>query len=146
DYKMDVHMDVETFKYTGAQELEYTNNSPDTLRKVYYNLYFNAFQPGSEMDARLTAIADPDRRMVKSIKGADGVEKKVSKISELKPNEIVYLKVIDLKQDNQLLETKVVGTILEVNLAKPILPKSKTTFTMSFEGQVPVMVRRAGRN
>ena len=146
DYKMDVHMDVETFKYTGTQELEYTNNSPDTLHKVFYHLYFNAFQPGSEMDARLTAIADPDRRMVKSFKGADGVEKKVSKISELKPNEIGYLKVTDLKQDNQLLETKVVGTILEVNLAKPILPKSKTTFTMSFEGQVPVMIRRAGRN
>lgn len=146
DYKMDVKMDVEKFQYSGTQELVYTNNSNDTLRKVFYHLYFNAFQPGSEMDARLTSIADPDKRMVKSFKGADGIERKQSKISELKPNEIGFLKVNDLKQDGALVKTKVVGTVLEVELAKPILPKSKSTFTMKFDGQVPVMVRRAGRN
>ncbi|HUH26101.1 MAG TPA: M1 family metallopeptidase [Flavobacterium sp.] len=146
DYKMDVKMDVEKFQYSGTQELVYTNNSNDTLRSVYYHLYFNAFQPGSEMDARLTTIADPDKRMVKSFKGADGIEKKQSKISELKPNEIGYLKINDLKQEGIPLTSKVVGTILEVTLAKPILPKAKTTFTMQFDGQVPVMVRRAGRN
>lgn len=76
DYKMDVTMDVEKFQYSGTQELVYTNNSNDTLKKVFYHLYFNAFQPGSEMDARLTSIADPDKRMVKSFKGPDGIEKK----------------------------------------------------------------------
>ena len=136
DYKMDVTMDVEKFQYSGTQELVYTNNSNDTLTKVFYHLYFNAFQPGSEMDARLLSISDPDKRMVKSFKGSDGIEKKESKISELKPNEIGYLKVNDLKQDGTLLKTKVVGTILEVELAKPLLPKSKSTFTMNFNGQV----------
>lgn len=146
DYKMDVTMDVEKFQYSGTQELVYTNNSADTLKNVYYHLYFNAFQPGSEMDARLTSIADPDKRMVKSFKGADGIEKRQSKISELKPNEIGYLKVNDLKQDGIALTSKVVGTVLEVALAKPLVPGAKTTFTMKFDGQVPVMVRRAGRN
>lgn len=146
DYKMDVTMDVEKFQYSGTQELVYTNNSADTLKNVYYHLYFNAFQPGSEMDARLTSIADPDKRMVKSFKGPDGIEKRQSKISELKPNEIGYLKVNDLKQDGIVLTSKVVGTVLEVALAKPLVPGAKTTFTMKFDGQVPVMVRRAGRN
>ncbi len=146
DYKMDVTMNVEKFQYSGTQELVYTNNSADTLKNVYYHLYFNAFQPGSEMDARLTAIADPDKRMVKSFKGPDGIEKRQSKISELKPNEIGYLKVNDLKQDGIALTSKVVGTVLEVALAKPLVPGAKTTFTMKFDGQVPVMVRRAGRN
>lgn len=146
DYKMDVTMDVEKFQYSGTQELVYTNNSADTLKNVYYHLYFNAFQPGSEMDARLTSIADPDKRMVKSFKGPDGIEKRQSKISELKPNEIGYLKVNDLKQDGIALTSKVVGTVLEVALAKPLVPGAKTTFTMKFDGQVPVMVRRAGRN
>lgn len=146
DYKMDVTMDVEKFQYSGTQELVYTNNSADTLKNVYYHLYFNAFQPGSEMDARLTSIADPDKRMVKSFKGPDGIEKRQSKISELKPNEIGYLKVNDLKQDGIALTSKVVGTVLEVALAKPLIPGAKTTFTMKFDGQVPVMVRRAGRN
>lgn len=146
DYKMDVKMDVEKFQYSGTQDLKYTNNSADTLKRVYYHLYFNAFQPGSEMDARLISIADPDKRMVKSFKGADGKTIKESKISKLKPNQIGFLKVSNLKQDGVLLNTKVVGTILEVDLAKPILPGKSTNLTMTFDGQVPEMVRRAGRN
>jgi len=145
-YKMNVDMDVKSFTYTGTQELVYTNNSPDTLKNVYYHLYFNAFQPGSEMDARLTAIADPDKRMVKSFKAPDGQIKKQSKIADMKPNEIGFLKVTNLKQDGVALSSKVVGTVLEVVLAKPLLPGTSTTFTMNFEGQAPVMVRRAGRN
>lgn len=146
DYKMDVKMDVDKFQYSGTQELKYTNNSVDTLKRVYYHLYYNAFQPGSEMDARLTSISDPDKRMVKSFKGADGNLVKESKISKLKSNEIGFLKVNNLKQDGIALQTKVVGTILEVDLAKPLLPGKSTLLTMNFDGQVPVMVRRAGRN
>ena len=36
DYIMDVDMDVKTFQYSGEQELLYTNNSPDSLKKVFY--------------------------------------------------------------------------------------------------------------
>ena len=43
DYNMDIDMDVETFQYKGTQKLEYTNNSPDDLNRVFYHLYFNAF-------------------------------------------------------------------------------------------------------
>src|SRR6201986_3368555 len=51
-YSMDIDMNVETNRFTGKQKLEYTNNSPDTLTRVFYHLYFNAFQPGSMMDNR----------------------------------------------------------------------------------------------
>lgn len=145
DYKMDVKMDVKKFQYVGNQELMYTNNSADTLRKVYYHLYPNAFQPGSEMDIRLQTISDPDKRMVKKFKVADK-EITESRIKSLKPNEIGYLNIANFKQNGKNASTKVVGTILEVTLNEPILPKSKTTFTLSFEGQVPLQVRRSGRN
>lgn len=145
DYKMDVVMDVKNYQYKGKQELVYTNNSPDTLRKVYYHLFNNAFQPGSEMDARLHSIKDPDGRMVNKV-NVDGKELKVSRIESLKPNEIGYLKVSNFKQDGIAAVSKTVGTILEVSLAKPILPNSKTTFTLDFDGQAPVQIRRSGRN
>ena len=145
DYKMDVKMDVKSYQYKGKQELVYTNNSPDTLRKVYYHLFNNAFQPGSEMDARIQSIKDPDGRMVHKIKVGD-TEVKESRIKTLKPNEIGYLHVSNFKQDGQTAFTKEVGTILEVTLAKPILPNSKTTFSLDFDGQVPVQIRRSGRN
>ncbi|OXB01396.1 peptidase M1 [Flavobacterium oncorhynchi] len=146
DYKMEVSMDVKNYQYKGKQELVYTNNSSDTLKKVFYHLFLNAFQPGSEMDARLHFIKDPDGRMVNKVKGADGKEVKQSRIETLKPNEIGYLKIANFKQDGVSAQTRVSGTIMEVTLPKPILPNSKTTFTLDFDGQVPVQVRRAGRN
>jgi hypothetical protein len=146
DYKMEVSMDVKNYQYKGKQELVYTNNSPDTLRKVYYHLFLNAFQPGSEMDARLHTIKDPDGRMVNKIKDADGKDVKQSRIETLKPNEIGFLKIANFKQDGVVAQTRTSGTILEVTLAKPILPNSKTTFTLDFDGQVPEQIRRTGRN
>ena len=146
DYKMEVSMDVKNYQYKGKQELVYTNNSPDTLKKVFYHLYPNAFQPGSEMDARLHSIKDPDARMVNKIKDADGKEVKQSRIETLKPNETGFLKITNFKQDGVNAQTRTSGTILEVTLAKPILPNSKTTFTLDFDGQVPVQIRRSGRN
>ncbi|SDH27669.1 M1 family metallopeptidase [Myroides phaeus] len=144
DYTMDVKMDVKKFKYNGTQKLTYTNNSTDTLKKVFFHLYYNAFQPNSDMDALLKNIADPDSRMVdtKTVRGRKIQESRISKLTQ---DEIGYLKVLNLKQDGASVDTKEVGTILEVTLKSPIAPKSSTVFTMNFEGQAPKMIRRAGR-
>ncbi len=40
----------------------------------------------------------------------------------------------------------VLETILEVKLDKPILPKSKVVFDMDFQAQVPLQIRRSGRD
>lgn len=146
DYKMEVSMDVKTYQYKGKQELIYTNNSSDTLRKVFYHLYNNAFQPGSEMDMRLQSVKDPDGRMVNKIKVDDKTTKNESRIAKLLPNEIGYLHISNFKQDGQSAVAKEVETILEVTLAKPILPGKTTTFTLDFDGQVPIQIRRSGRN
>lgn len=145
DYKMDVDIDVENYQYNGTQKLVYTNNSPDVLNKVFYHLYYNAFQPNSEMDARLQEIVDPDRRMVNNIGTAEN-PKYESRIAKLKPNEIGYLKVLSLRQNNKKVQYKVIGTVLEVMLNKPVNPGEKVTFDMVFKGQLPVHIRRAGRN
>ena len=145
DYKMDVSVDVKSYKYTGKQELVYTNNSPDTIKRVFYHLYPNAFQPGSEMDARLQTVADPDKRMVKTIINGDKTVKE-SRIATLKPNEIGYLNIANFKQDGAEAKIKTEGTILEVNLNQPILPGKSATFSLDFAGQVPLQIRRSGRN
>lgn len=145
DYKMEVDMDVKSYQYKGKQTLIYTNNSPDTLHRVYFHLFNNAFQPGSAMDARLQTIKDPDGRMVNKVKQGDK-EIKESRIAKLKPNEIGFLHIKNLMQDGKLVQNREVGTILEVTLAKPLLPKQSTTFVSDFEGQVPVQIRRSGRN
>ncbi len=132
-YKMEIDMDVKTYQYTGKQRLTYTNNSPDVLDKVYYHLYFNAFQPNSEMDIRSRTIEDPDRRVR-------------DRIFNLKPNEIGYINVKSLKQNGSVLSYKVEGTILEVTLKSAINPGTQAVFEMEFNAQVPVQIRRSGRN
>ncbi|MGJ8715238.1 MAG: M1 family metallopeptidase [Maribacter stanieri] len=138
DYTMAVDMDVDNFQYTGTQTLVYTNNSPDELNRVYFHLYFNAFQPGSEMDIRLQTIADPDGRMIT-------VDKK-SRISLLTESEMGYLHATSLIQDGSKVSYSEEGTILVVDLAKPIPAGGKSTFNMEFKGQVPLQIRRSGRN
>jgi hypothetical protein len=138
DYTMDVNMDVTNFQYEGAQKLEYTNNSPDKLNRVYYHLYFNAFQPGSEMDSRLQSIQDPDNRMV--------TKDNKSRIANLSKSEMGFLHVTSLTQDGEKVTFNEEGTVLVVDLPKPILPGEKTTFQMTFNGQVPLQIRRSGRN
>ena len=137
DYTMDVKMDVETYQYNGTQKLVYTNNSPDALSRVYYHLYFNAFQPGSEMDMRLQTIEDGDKRMLDEGK---------SRIASLSEDQIGYLHVTSLTQDGTKVSFNEEETILVVDLPKPIPPGGKTTFEMTFNGQVPEQIRRSGRN
>ncbi len=138
DYSMEVVMDVDNFQYTGTQKLVYTNNSTDEITRVYYHLYFNAFQPGSEMDIRLQNIADPDSRMTNL--------DKTSRIATLNQSEIGYLHATSIKQDGVQLSFNEEGTVLVVDLAKPIAAGAKSTFDMEFNGQVPLQIRRSGRN
>lgn len=133
EYNMNVHLDVKTHRINGTQRLIYHNNSPDTLRKVYYLLFFNAFQPGSLMDVRSRTITDPDPRIK-------------DRISKLTDGEIGFQHIQSLKHDGKPVSYSIDGTIMEVRLDKPILPKSKGTFEMEFESQVPVQIRRSGRD
>lgn len=133
DYTMEIDVDTENYRYHGKQSLVYTNNSPDALNRVYYHLYFNAFQPGSMMDVRSRNITDPDRRVG-------------DRILHLKEDEIGYHKIRSLTQDGKPVEYEADGTVLVVELNKPIQPGEKTTFKMEWDAQVPVQIRRSGRN
>jgi len=145
DYTMNIDMDAKNYQFNGTQKLVYTNNSPDDLRVVFYHLYFNAFQPNSEMDARVQTIADPDGRMAPNI----GTKEKPifeSRIAKLKPSEIGFQKIKSLKQNGKPVKYEIIGTILKVTLNETIKSGSKTTFDMVFKAQVPVQIRRSGRN
>ena len=133
EYQMDIDMDVNTHKLQGTQRLVYFNNSPDALNRVFYHLYFNAFQPNSMMDVRNQTLPDADPRVG-------------DRISKLQKNEVGYQHIKSLKVDGQAVKYEVVGTILEVDLNTPIAPNSSVTFDMEFEAQVPVQIRRTGRD
>jgi len=132
-YKMDIVMDVVNNQFTGHQTISYTNNSPDTLNRVFYHLFFNAFQPGSMMDERSRTIIDPDKRVG-------------DRISLMTENEIGYQIINSMTIDGVDCDYTTEGTILEVDLPKAILPGQSVLLEMTHEAQIPLQIRRSGRD
>ena len=132
EYEMDINVDVSDFTYDGDQSIIYTNNSNDTISKVYYHLFFNAFKPNSQMDTRSRTIRDPDRRVG-------------SRIVALEKEDYGDISVISLQQDGKDISHKVNETVLLARLNKPLLPGKKTKLSMVFTAQVPLQIRRSGK-
>ena len=122
DYKIEIDFDKTNNQYKGSQEIKYTNNSPEILKKVFFHLYFNAFKPGSEMAIRQDNSADRNTRF------------KID-IDSLDPKQQGFLKVYNLSQNGKLLKTVDSETILEVELDSPLLPNETTQFSMEFKGR-----------
>lgn len=133
NYQIDFNLNPDNHQFTGSEVLTYTNNSPDALDRVFYHLYFNAFQPGSAMDIRSLTIQDADRRVG-------------TRISKLKEEEFGYQTIKSMSQNGKPVKWTVNGTIAVVDLAEPIEPGTTHEFAMEFEGQVPLQIRRSGRD
>jgi len=133
DYTMEIDVDAESNQFDGHQVLRYTNNSGDTLDRVFYHLFFNAFQPNSMMDKRSRTIADPDRRVGDRIVSYDETQ-------------IGYQNIHWITQNGEEVEFSVEGTIMEVHLNEPIEPGETVEFEMEFDAQVPLQTRRSGRD
>ena len=132
DYEMNINVDVSDFTYDGDQSIVYTNNSNDTINKVYYHLFFNAFKPNSQMDIRSRTIRDPDRRVG-------------SRIVALEEKDYGDISVSALKQDGKDVYFEVNETVLLARLNKPLLPGKKTKLEMVFTAQIPLQIRRSGK-
>jgi hypothetical protein len=132
-YRMDIEFDVTTHRYEGHQLISYINNSPDTISELYFHLYLNAFQPGSMMDVRSRTIIDPDPRIA-------------DRIYHLNESEIGFQKIRKIEQEGKPCSFKIDGTLLRLELETPILPGTKCNLVMEYHAQVPVQIRRTGRN
>ncbi len=132
-YKIDIDFEVSNHTFVGQQEITYFNNSPDSLHQLFFHLYLNAFQPGSDMDIRSLTIKDPDRRVGE-------------RINQLNPDEIGYQNIEYLAINGIETDFHIEGTVMEIHLNNPLLPNSENTINIKFKGQVPIQVRRNGRN
>lgn len=146
-YQIKVNMDVKTNRFNGSEKIDYWNNSPDTLTRIFFHTYWNAFQPGSMMDVRSRELGKIEIYTNKKGEPVYDWDSRVKdRILNLKPDEVGYQKVSSVRINgiDQILEMH--ETILEVKLHKPILPKSKISLELDFEAQVPLQVRRSGRD
>ena len=132
-YDIDVDFNHQNHQFNLTEKITYYNNSPDNLNKVFFHLYYNAFQPGSMMDVRSRTIADPDSRVLDRIQSLNKDEIGFQKINS----------VVDGNNKNLIFNEQ--GTILEVILDQPLRPGKKLKLTLSSKSQIPLQIRRTGR-
>lgn len=140
-YIMDVDVNAATNIMEGTQQIQYFNNSPDDLNRVFFHLYWNAFQPGSGMDVRSRELGK-----IKIGERPDWDSRVRDRISKLDSSEMGYQKIKSIKMNGVEQNTILHGAILEVQLSQPIKAGSNVRFDVVFEAQVPVQIRRSGRD
>ena len=146
DYKINAALNVQTNIVKGTENIVYTNNSPDTLRKIYFHMYWNAFQPNSVMDLRSRELGKTTFTNRRGMQVQDWDARVKDRIQQLKPEEIGYQRISQITiagKAQQLIDHE---TILEVVLTQAILPKSSVSLSLNFEAQVPKQIRRSGRD
>ena len=118
DYDLHGTLDTATKSLHGEMTLRYTNNSPDTLRFLWFQVEQNAFSPGS-----LNSLVFPaeSRFGARNFEGGDVIERF---------NEVVATKKTPLK-------TRVEGTVMKVDLAAPLAPGKTTTFDVAWHFNIP---------
>ena len=131
NYEMEIVLDTANHQYDGTMRVVYTNKSPETLDKVFWHLFFNAFQPESMMDVRSRTISDPDRRVG-------------SRIVALPEDEWGWQDISDVKVNGKSVEVEADGTVMAVVLPKPLRPGKSVTFDVTWRAQVPRQIRRSG--
>jgi hypothetical protein len=146
NYKIDASLDVQKNTVKGTEEILYTNNSTDTLHKVYFHMYWNAFQPNSNMDARSRELGKTTFTNRRGDEVKDWDMRVRDRIQNLKPEEYGIQKVNSLTMNGKAQQLIEHETILEVVLTQPILPKSTVKMNVNFEAQVPIQIRRTGRD
>lgn len=113
-YKMAVAIDDEEESVAGNEKLTYYNNSPDTLDKVYFHLYQNAFTPNSYAH---------NLRKSGKIKTTFGEHEAKGVGTEIQ----------SLKVNGRLSEFEIDNTILIIELKEPLLPSSSIVFDIDFK-------------
>lgn len=110
-YRIKARLDDVKDLADGAITLAYWNNSPDTLREVFFHLTQNAYETNSYMNSaergwKPHAPADSTAR-----RGTD---------------------VLSMSMDGTTLEPEVDNTIMRLRLPKPIPPDGRVTFEYTF--------------
>src|SRR5690606_36871006 len=111
-YAMDIDVDAANFTYNGNQTLNYTNNSPDELKVVYFHLYWNAFKPGSMMDQRVASQGkNGDSRLQNN---------GISTLASIPKNEEGAQNIHWIKQNGKDLKFEIQETVMKVYLNTPL--------------------------
>jgi hypothetical protein len=118
DYNLHGTLDTAAKSLTGEMTLRYTNNSPDTLRYVWFQVEQNAFKSGS-----LNSFVFPaeSRFGARNFEGGDVIDHF---------DQVVATKRTPIKQ-------RMEGTVMRVDLVAPLAPGQSATFDVAWHFNIP---------
>jgi hypothetical protein len=134
DYKMEVTLHDSLQQLAGMSVIKYTNNSPDSLDRIYMHLYPNAFQLGSVKDREYTGNygrASRAKYFKDRLKGFT---------SKIKIHDFNLAK----KGEPVLKKYSIDDTILKATLNRKLAPGEMLRIDVSWTHHVGEMVERAG--
>ncbi|HIN02705.1 MAG TPA: M1 family peptidase, partial [Candidatus Marinimicrobia bacterium] len=142
DYDMEISLIDTAQQLTGFSKIRYTNNSPDSLDRIYMHLYPNAFQLESVKYREYIGNAGRESRAKYFKDRLDGFTSKIDvpNFSVALPKEgaswIHKIPILD--------EYKIDDTILEATLLKKLAPGKTVRIDLNWTHHVGEMVERAG--
>ncbi len=119
-YKIQASLNDTTRVITGTEQLVYWNNSPDTLRFVYFHAYPNAHREGSRMDRRQQSFYNFG-------------------LADSKPEEWGKMKIEYVRgvSSSWNLPVQLDETIFKVDLPSPLAPGDSFIFDIDFQTKIP---------
>ena len=134
DYDMDIKLVDSLQQITGFTTIRYTNNSPDSLDKIYMHLYPNAFQVES---VKYREYVENAGRASRAKYFKDKLEEFTSKIE-------IHNFNIAQKKNPILKEYSIDDTILKATLLKKLAPGETMRIDLEWTHHVGEMIERAG--
>ena len=131
DYKIKASLDEEKRRISGNEVISYTNNSPDTLKFLWLQLDQNVFR--NDSIAELTN--DFNGKVTASTKGGAPAKLSLNQIRRqqfMQDNELGYQIASVKTGSGAALNYTIVGTLMRVDLAKPLTSGSSTDLAIEF--------------
>ncbi|HVX41196.1 MAG TPA: M1 family metallopeptidase [Gemmatimonadaceae bacterium] len=130
-YRIVATLDESETKLRSQATLVYTNNSPDTLREMYFHQYLNAFRPGSKWSA---ADARENRERFQNLQEPDyGYERFTqAPIVDGVPVIVDYPGAPD-------------STVVHFRLPRPLAPHDSLMIQLMWDARPSTVPRRQGR-
>ena len=122
DYTIAVSLDTATHTIAGRETIRYTNRSPDTLRYLWLQLDQNLFRD----DSRGALLNPPDARF--AARGFHGGFV-LDRVESVRPS--------GRQTVRRILKTIEDGTVMRVELDRPLPPRGVTSLEIGYSFQVP---------